>query len=365
MNKKDYYEVLGVSKSASASEIKSAFRKLAKQYHPDVSKEADAEAKFKEIQEAYAVLSDEGKRKQYDQYGHAAFDGSSGGGGFDFSGFDFSDIFGDNMFGGFGFNFGGNSQNRKTKGRDSVLRINLTFEESVKGIKRTINVDTTEKCDECNGIGGSGEETCSTCRGSGTVATEQRTLFGSFMSKSTCPTCKGKGKTYKNTCSKCKGNGKLNVNKEIEVTIPAGVNTGNQLRIQGKGEAGNNGGPNGDLYLEFYVKEHALFKREDNDIDIKLPLTISEAALGCKKEIPTIYGNVTLSIPSGTQNNDKHRLKTKGVEDPNSRKKGDMYVIIDVIIPTKLSRDQKKIFEKLSETKLDNENVFSKFRSYL
>ena len=366
MNKRDYYEVLGINKNATESEIKSAFRRLAKQYHPDVCKEANAEEKFKEIQEAYAVLSDENKRRQYDQYGHAAFQGGAGGAGFDFSDFDFSDIFGDIFGGGFGFNFGGRgSSNRATKGRDSVLRINLTFEEAVHGTKKNINVDTTEKCSECDGKGGSGETSCSTCHGSGTVTAEQRTIFGSFMTKTTCPNCKGKGSTFKNTCSKCRGNGKVKINKDIEVTIPAGVNTGNQLRIAGKGEAGNNGGPNGDLYLEFVVKEHPLFQRDDSDIYITLPLTITEAALGCKKEIPTIYGNVNLSIPDGTQSGDKHRLKGKGVEDPNSRRKGDMYVVIDVIIPTKLSREQKKLFEQLKETKLDSDSVFSKFRSYL
>lgn len=366
MNKKDYYEVLGVNRSATEAEIKSAFRKLAKQYHPDVCKEANAEEKFKEIQEAYAVLSDENKRRQYDQYGHAAFQGAQGGAGFDFSDFDFSDIFGDIFGGGFGFNFGGRSNsNRKTKGRDSILRMNLSFEEAVNGCKKTININTTNSCDKCDGLGGTGEEVCSTCHGSGTVTSEQRTLFGSFMTKTTCPSCKGKGKTFRTICSICHGNGKIKVNKDIDVTIPAGVNTGNQLRIAGKGEAGSNGGPNGDLYLEFIVKEHPLFKREDNDIYLSLPLTISEAALGCKKEIPTIYGNVNLTIPDGTQSGDKHRLKGKGVEDPNSRRKGDMYVVINVIIPTKLSREQKKLFEQLRETKLDSDSIFSKFRNYL
>ena len=241
MNKRDYYEVLGVSKSATEAEIKSAFRKLAKQYHPDICKEANAEEKFKEIQEAYAVLSDETKRKQYDQYGHAAFQGGTGGAGFDFSDFDFSDIFGDIFGGGFGFNFGGRTSSRASKGRDSVLRVNLDFEEAVHGCKKTINLDTLVKCEECSGLGGNGEEVCKTCHGNGTVTTEQKTLFGSFMSRTTCPTCKGKGKTFKATCSKCRGTGKVKANKDIEVTIPAGVNTGNQLRLAGKGEAGSNG----------------------------------------------------------------------------------------------------------------------------
>lgn len=363
MNKRDYYEVLGVEKTATDAEIKSAFRKLAKKYHPDVCKEPDAEEKFKEAQEAYAVLSDSEKRKQYDQFGHAAFQGNNGGAGFDFGGFDFSDIFGD-LFGS-SFGFGGGRGNRPSKGRDSVLRINLTFEEAIHGCKKTVNLNTMESCPSCDGLGGSGESTCSTCHGSGTVTTEQRTLFGTFMSKTTCPTCKGKGTSFQNTCSKCKGTGKVRVNKDIEVTIPAGINTGNQLRVPGKGEAGSNGGPNGDLYLEFYVKEHDLFERDGNDIYLELPLTVSEAVLGCKKEIPTIYGNVVLSIPDGSQNGDKHRLKGKGAENPNTGRKGDMYVIIRVIIPTKLSREQKKLFEDLNKTSLDNSSIFTKFKNYL
>lgn len=367
MEKRDYYEILGVSKSASADEIKSAFRKLAKQYHPDVNKAPDAADKFKEAQEAYAVLSDEQKRKQYDQFGHAAFSNNAGGGaGYDFSGFDFSDIF-DGIFGesGFGFNFGGRSRSRASKGRDKLITINLTFDEAVFGCKKTITIDTTEKCDECNGKGGKGEKTCSTCHGSGTVTSEQRTLFGSFMSKTTCPTCSGTGHTYETTCSHCHGNGATKARKELEVKIPAGVDTGNQLRLSGKGEAGLNGGPNGDLYLEFNVKAHPLFKREENDIIIELPITITDAIFGCKKELPTLDGVVKLAIDAGTQTGDKHRLRGKGIADVNSGRKGDMYVIIKVITPTKLDREQKKLLQALAETDLENESVFKKIREYL
>lgn len=343
MSKRDYYEVLGVSKTASQDEIKSAFRKLAKKYHPDVSKEPDAAEKFKEAQEAYAVLSDENKRRQYDQFGHAAFDnnGAAGGAGFDFSGFDFSDIFGDIFGSGFGFGGRGTGQNRKAKGRDSVMRINLTFEEAVFGCKKVINLDVTEDCDSCNGLGGHGEKTCPTCHGSGQVTSEQRTILGSFMTRSTCSACSGKGKIFESTCSKCRGTGRLKKNKDIEVKIPAGVDTGNQLRLAGKGEAGYNGGANGDLYLEFNVKAHPLFEREENDIYITLPLTITEAILGTKKDIPTLYGTVKLTIPAGTQNGDKQRLRGKGVEDVQTGRKGDMYVITKVIISTKSSRNQK------------------------
>lgn len=367
MNKRDYYEVLGVSKSASQDEIKSAFRKLAKKYHPDVSKEPDAAEKFKEAQEAYAVLSDDTKRHQYDQFGHAAFDNNGmGGGGFDFSGFDFSDIFGDIFGSGFGFGGGrGSSQTRKAKGRDSVMRINLTFEEAVFGCKKTLNLDVTEECDGCSGTGGHGEKTCPTCHGSGQVTSEQRTLLGTFMTRTTCSNCQGKGKVFDENCSKCRGTGRIRKNKDIEVKIPAGVDTGNQLRLAGKGEAGYNGGPNGDLYLEFNVKSHALFERSENDIYLTLPLTITDAVLGCKKDIPTLYGSVKLTIPDGSQTGDKHRLKGKGVEDVQTGRKGDMYVVIKVITPTKLSKDQKKLFEQLSKTNLEDSSEFKKYKEYL
>ncbi len=367
MSKRDYYEVLGVSKSASQDEIKSAFRKLAKKYHPDVSKEPDAAEKFKEAQEAYAVLSDESKRKQYDQFGHAAFDNNGmGGGGFDFSGFDFSDIFSDIFGSGFGFGGGrGSSQTRKSKGRDSVMRINLTFEEAVFGCKKILNLDVTEECESCSGTGGHGEKTCPTCHGSGQVTSEQRTLLGTFMTRTTCSNCQGKGKVFDETCSKCRGTGRIRKNKDIEVKIPAGVDTGNQLRLAGKGEAGYNGGPNGDLYLEFNVKAHSLFERDENDIYLTLPLTITDAVLGCKKDIPTLYGSVKLTIPDGSQTGDKHRLKGKGVEDVQTGRKGDMYVVIKVVIPTKLSKDQKKLFDQLSKTNLEDSSEFKKYKEYL
>jgi len=366
MEKRDYYEVLGVDKNASDAEIKSAFRKLAKKYHPDVSKEPDAAEKFKEAQEAYAVLSDESKRRQYDQYGHAAFDQMNGGGGFDFSGFDFSDIFGD-LFGdsGFNFGFGGRNSNRATKGRDKLVRVNLTFEEAVFGCKKTVNLDVNENCSHCNGKGGTGETSCSRCHGSGTITQEQRTMFGTFMSRTTCPDCNGKGKTYKEKCSHCRGTGKIKTNKDLEVKIPAGVDTGNQLRMSGKGEAGTNGGPNGDIYLEFNVEKHEIYERDGNDIYLELPITIPEAVLGCKKDIPTIHGSVRLTIKEGSETGDKYRLKGKGIEDVHSYRKGDMYVIINVTTPKKLTRDQKKLFEQLSKTDLEDDSRYNKIKKYL
>ena len=365
MNKRDYYEVLGVDKNASEAEIKSAFRKLAKKYHPDVSKEPDAAEKFKEAQEAYAVLSDANKRRQYDQFGHSAFDqmGGADASGFDFSDFYFSDIFGD-IFGS-GFGFGGRSSNRSRRGNDTLVRIDLTFEEAVFGCKKDVKIDTMVECDSCNGKGGHGEKTCQTCHGSGQVTSEQRTIFGSFATRSTCQTCHGKGVTYDTKCSKCHGEGRIRENKTVEVKIPSGVDTGNKLRLNGKGEAGVNGGPNGDLYLEFKVKSHPLFERDENDVYLTLPITITEAVLGCKKDVPTLNGTVKLSIPAGSKTNDKHRLKGKGIADPQTGRKGDMYVIIDIHIPKKISRDQKKLFEALSKTKLDDSDKFDKIRKYL
>ena len=373
--KKDYYEILGVDKSASQAEIKSAFRKLAKKYHPDVSKEPDAEEKFKEAQEAYAVLSDEGKRKQYDQFGHAAFE-NNGAGGYDFSDFDFSDIFselfGQNLSGGFsnfGFGdfggFGGRSSSRATKGADKIVRVDLEFDEAVFGTDKSITLNLNETCDECHGAGGFDVKTCDRCHGSGTITMQQQTIIGSFMTQTTCDKCNGKGETYAKECTHCHGNGTVRKEKEIEVKIPAGVDTGNQLRIKGKGEAGSNGGPNGDIYIEFYVKKHPIFEREGNDIYLELPITVSEAALGCKKKVPTLYGNITLTIPSGSESNDKHRVRGKGVENVNSFGKGDMYIILKVKTPQKLSRDQKKLFEQLAKTHLDDDKEFNRINEYL
>lgn len=374
MNKRDYYEVLGVDKSATDKEIKSAFRRLAKQYHPDVNKEPGAEEKFKEIQEAYAVLSDENRRKQYDQFGHAAFQGgpsASGGGfgGFDFSDFDFSDIFSD-LFGGsgFGFNFGSGGfssrGNARSKGRDKLINMTLTFDEAVFGCSKDIKLDLMDTCEDCDGHGGTGEETCSECNGRGTIEQQQRSILGTYITKSVCPKCNGSGKTYKTMCPTCRGKGKIKKTKEITVKIPAGVDTGNQLRLGGKGEAGNNGGPNGDLYIEFNVKPHPIYERNEDDIYLELPLNIVEATLGCKKEVPTLYGNINLVIPAGSQSGDKHRLRGKGVENVNSKRKGDMYIILDVNIPEKLSREQKKIFDQLKKTELTSAKI-KKYNDFL
>ena len=374
MNKKDYYEVLGVSKDASTAEIKSAFRKLAKKYHPDINKAPDAADKFKEIEEAYSVLSDDTKRKQYDQFGHAAFSGNGGAGYSGFSGFDFGDINLDDIFdmfgGGFssGFgSFGGSRRGstRKQKGPDRVIQIDLDFEEAAFGCKKTINLTLNESCPDCAGAGGHGSKTCDKCHGSGTITGQQQTLFGSFMTRTTCDKCGGTGRIFEDTCKTCRGTGKVKRNKDIEVTIPAGVDTGNQLRISGKGEAGANGGPNGDIYLEFYVRKHPIFERDENDIYLNMPVTITDAVLGGKIDVPTLYGTVKLTIPAGSDSGDKLRLKGKGIPDVNNGRKGDMYVVLNVITPKRLSREQKKLFESLAKTDLDDSREFDKIKKYL
>ena len=367
MNKKDYYEVLGVEKTATQDEIKSAFRRLAKKYHPDVSKEENAAEKFKEVQEAYAVLSDENKRKQYDQFGHSAFTNNQGGfsgfEGFDFG--DMSDIF-DDILGGMGFGRrSSSSRARATRGSDILYRMTIDFDEAVNGCKKDINIDVVEDCPVCHGEGGFDKTTCSKCRGSGTITQEQHTILGSFLSKTTCPYCNGTGSTFERKCTSCRGTGKVKNNKTITVTVPAGIDTENRLRLQGKGEEGTNGGPAGDLYIEFTVKDHEYYKRVDDDIYLEVPLTITEAVLGCKKEIPTLYGNVFLTIPAGTQSGEKLRLRSKGIPNVNTKKKGDMFVITKVIIPEKITKDQKKLFEQLSDTELDNTSFIKKFKKFL
>lgn len=375
--KRDYYEVLGVSKGATEAEIKSAFRKKAKEFHPDLNKDDPSAAdKFKEAQEAYSVLSDENKRKMYDQYGHAGVgSGSSGGyggfGGFDASEFDFGDIF-DSFFGGSGgfggfSNFGGGSSSRPraTRGSDVLMRMNLTFEEAVFGTEKKFNVDVVENCEECHGHGGFDEEKCDTCHGTGTVTSQRQTILGSFLSKGPCPDCGGIGKTYKRKCSECNGKGKVKKNKRLTINIPAGVATGDRQRVSGKGNPGTNGGENGDLYLEYIVDEHDYYVRDNDDIYLEVPLTITEAILGCKKTIPTIHGNVKLSVPAGTDSGDKQKMRGKGIDNEYRKRKGDMYVVFKVYTPKKLSREQKNLIEKLESTNIETDEIkdFNKFVS--
>lgn len=371
MNKRDYYEVLGVSRDASEAEIKSAFRKLAKKYHPDVSKEENAAEKFKEVQEAYAVLSDKDKRSKYDQFGHSAFDQNGGYGGFSgFEDFDPTDILRDIFGSGFGFGSsfssfgGGRRKNAPTKGDDINVLFEMSFEEAAFGTKADITLNIEDNCPDCNGEGGHDIKTCTRCGGSGYVSEQQRSLLGAFITQKTCPICGGTGKTYTTKCSTCRGTGTKRVKKNITVNVPAGVDTGDHLRVSGKGPRGLNGGPNGDVYIEIRVKEHELFKREKQDLYITVPLTITEAALGCKKEIPTLEGNIILTIPSGSNTGDKHRIKSKGLKSPSRRGTGDLYAIIKVVTPSKLDRKQKKLLEELDKSNLKT-NEFSSFEKYV
>ena len=374
-DKRDYYDVLGVSKNATDQEIKSAFRKKAKELHPDLNKDdPKAAEKFKEAQEAYAVLSDESKRKMYDQYGHAGVNSSGPGGfggfsNFDGADFDFGDIFdsifgGSTGFGGFS-NFGGSRSNepRATRGSDILMQMDLDFDEAIYGCDKKFNLDVVEDCDECHGHGGFDREECKTCHGKGTITHQQQTILGSFMSQTTCPDCHGTGRTYKRKCSECNGKGKVKKNKKITISIPAGVNTGDRQRISGKGSAGTNGGPNGDLYIEFVVDEHDYFIRDDNDIYLEVPLTLTEAILGCKKEIPTLYGNVKVNVSPGTNSGDKERIKGKGVDNKFRKRKGDMYIVFKVYTPKRLSREQKSLIDKLSNTSLETDEIkrFNRF----
>lgn len=375
MNKKDYYEVLGVSKTATDEEIKRAFRKLAKQYHPDINKEPGAEEKFKEIGEAYAVLSDANKRRQYDQFGHAAFqNGGSSGGGAGFQGFnmgdiDLEDILGDLFGGGFrGFSgFGGSSRasSRPSKGEDIRVVLNLTFEEAAFGCEKDVKLNLTSECSRCKGKGGFNEKTCRTCGGAGKVLEQAQTIFGYMQTQKTCPDCKGRGKTYETTCDECNGKGVVEKVKTLTVTIPEGVDEGYQLRLSGKGNAGLNGGPNGDVFLEFKIKEHPLFERDGADIYLEVPVTITDATLGCKKEIPTLYGNIILEIKAGTQNYTKLKIKGKGIKLPNSLSKGNMYAVVNIIIPTKLDRKQKALLQDLAQTDLEDSPEFKNFNKYM
>ena len=374
MNKKDYYEVLGVSKTATDEEIKRAFRKLAKQYHPDINKEPGAEEKFKEIGEAYAVLSDANKRRQYDQFGHAAFENGASGGGAGFQGFnmgdiDLEDILGDLFGGGFrGFSgFGGSSRtsSRPSKGEDIRVVLNLTFEEAAFGCEKDVKLNLTSECSRCKGKGGFNEKACRTCGGAGKVLEQAQTIFGYMQTQKTCPDCKGRGKTYETICDECHGKGVVEKVKTLTVTIPEGVDEGYQLRLSGKGNAGLNGGPNGDVFLEFKIKEHPLFERDGADIYLEVPVTITDATLGCKKEIPTLYGNIILEIKAGTQNYTKLKIKGKGIKLPNSISKGNMYAVVNIIIPTKLDRKQKALLQDLAQTDLEDSPEFKNFNKYM
>ncbi|MCR2803199.1 molecular chaperone DnaJ [Paenibacillus soyae] len=367
-NKRDYYEVLGVGKDASAEDIKKSYRKLARQYHPDVNKAADAEAKFKEVKEAYDVLSDDGKRSTYDRYGHVdPNQGMGGAGGQDFGGF--GDIF-DMFFGGGGSR---RDPNAPQRGNDLQYTMTVEFKEAVFGKEAEITIPRTESCDTCHGNGakpGTKPETCSTCKGSGQQEVVQNTPFGRMVNRRACTNCSGTGRIIREKCGTCHGAGKVKKQRRIKVNIPAGVDDGAQIRMSGEGEGGLRGGPAGDLYIVLRVKPHEFFDREGDDIYCEVPLTFVQAALGDEVEIPTLTEKVKLKVPAGTQTGTYFRLKGKGVPKLRGYGTGDQHVKVTIVTPTNLTDEQKELLrqfggvsgESASEQEEHHENIFKKMK---
>lgn len=358
-NKRDYYEVLGVEKGASADEIKKAYRKSAMKYHPDRNPgDKTAEEKFKELGEAYDVLSDEEKRARYDQFGFAGVDPNYGGGagGYgDFGGFggfgDFGDIFGE-FFGG-GRSSRASTQNAPRRGENVGARLELTFEEAAFGVEKEVAAQRIENCSACNGSGSADGviETCSTCRGSGQVRTTQNFLGMAVQSTTTCPACSGRGKIVKNPCNTCRGKGKVRRTQKIKVKIPAGIDAGQSVRIRGEGCVGSNGGPNGDLLVEVYIKRHPIFQRDGMDVLCEVPITFAQAALGAEIDVPTLDGKTPFTIPEGTQTGREFFLGGKGIPQVgNPKRRGNQRFVVVVETPTKLTKEQKELLRKLEES---------------
>ncbi len=360
-NKRDYYEVLGVEKGASAEEIKKAYRKSAMKYHPDRNPgDKEAEEKFKEVGEAYEVLSDDQKRARYDQFGFAGVDPNYGagqggyGGGFGgFGGFgDFGDL-GD-IFGSF---FGGGSsrarsQNVPRQGESITSRLELTFEEAAFGCQKEVSVHRIEHCSSCNGTGSADGviETCQQCRGSGQIRTTQSFMGMQMQSSAVCPSCNGRGKMVRTPCNTCRGKGKVRRSKTINVKVPAGVDAGQSVRVRGEGSVGSNGGPNGDLLTEIYIKRHPIFQREHTTVYCEVPITFTQAALGAEIQVPTLDGKITYTIPEGTQTGTTFTLRDKGIPQiSNPKRRGDEKFTVVVETPTRLSREQKELLRKLDE----------------
>lgn len=360
----DYYETLGIGKTASKDEIKKAYKTLAKKWHPDLNPgNKEAEKKFKELNEAYAALSDEGKKANYDRYGSAGqqqgYSQGYGGGGFEgFQDADFGDLFG--SF----FDLGGGK--RSGKGRDLKYECEISFMEACFGVSKQIPITKLDRCESCDGHGGTGQKTCSGCKGSGRMQKTFRTPFGVFAQQSTCTECGGMGKTIEKVCKECKGQGRVKNTKTVTVKIPPGVNEGNSLRVQGEGEAGTPGNRSGDLFVEIFVTPHDIFARKGDDIYIEFPISFSQAALGDSVTVPTIRGEVKMKVPSGTQSGTILRLKEEGVENVSGHGTGDELVRIQVKTPTKISAKQKELLEKLAsenKEKLSVEkNWFEKFK---
>ena len=362
--KRDYYEVLGLKKGASEADIKKAFRKMALKYHPDKNPgDKTAEEKFKEVNEAYGILSDPEKKKMYDQFGHAGVDPNAGfggaGGGFGgFSGSydDIFDMFG-NMFGGGFGGFGGRAQrNGPMKGRDLQKAMTITFEEAAFGVKKDITVNKHVECSNCHGSGaapGTSKQQCPKCGGSGQIHTTQRTPFGQFSNVSPCDRCGGTGEIIETPCPECGGSGHIRKNVTIQVNIPAGVDNDSIIPLRGQGEPGVNGGPAGDLYIVIRVKPHKVFKRKGSDLQLEIPISFDQAALGAEIVVPTLEEKIKYKVPAGTQPGTRFRIKGKGVPNVRNRRKSDLYIKVNLEVPTKLNSEQKKAVEQMSK-KLDD-----------
>ena len=372
--KRDYYEVLGIGKNATDAEIKSAYRKLAKKYHPDLNPgDKEAEEKFKEVNEANDVLSDPQKRQRYDQFGFAGVDpnyaaangGGAGGFGGGFGGVDLGDIFGDIFGGGFGggfSGFGGGSSTRTAnaprKGHDIQASVILTFEEAAHGCSKKITINRQDTCPDCGGTGaanGTSPETCPDCGGRGYVVTQQRTPFGVMQSQQPCSHCGGRGTIIRNPCKTCRGTGKTAARKSLEINIPAGIDDDQNIALRGQGDAGSNGGPAGDVIVHVTVKADPMFERDGYDVTIHVPITFSQAVLGDDVEVPTVDGRIVQHIPEGTQSGTKFRLRGQGIQYLNGRGRGDQYVIVDVEIPKKVTRAQREALKAFEDSmKEDN-----------
>ena len=349
MSNRDYYDILGVNRNASDDEIKSAFRKLARQYHPDVNKEPDAEEKFKEINEAYGVLSDADKRARYDRFGK---EGLGNLGGFHDYTMDFGDLF-DELYGQFGFSTGRRSRRTPRRGRDLQMEVTLKFEEAVFGVEKEIEFSRDETCSTCGGSGaepGTTPTKCATCQGLGEVRQIRQTFLGSMMQTATCPACNGRGEIISSPCKTCRGSGLEHKKVKKKVQIPAGVDQGTQIRLAGEGGPGENGGPNGSLFLVLEVQPHQYFKRRENDVLLNLDINVAQAALGADVQVPTLDGEEHLKIPAGTQPGKVFHMRGKGVPYLRRNGRGDQLVIVNIDVPTKLSREQRELFEKLAAT---------------
>jgi len=370
MSKRDYYEVLGVGRDADENAIKSAYRRLARQYHPDVNKSDDAEERFKEINEAYEVLSDADKRAAYDRYGHAATQGgfgAGGPGGAGYGGFPgFGDIF-EEFFGGMGGMRG--AARGPARGADLRYDLEITFQEAVFGAEKEVEIPRQEACPVCQGSGaepGTKPIRCPQCNGTGEVRRAQQTILGQFVSVSTCPRCNGEREIATTPCTNCRGQRRVQVTRKLAVSIPAGVDDGMRIRLAGEGEPGERGGPMGNLFVVLHVKPHPLFQRQENDILLELPVNIVQATLGTELDVPTLDGTAKLTIPAGTQHGEVFRLRGKGVPILRSSRRGDQLVVVRVVVPEKLNDKQRKLLKELGESLgleslgKDNRSLFEK-----